>query len=81
MKSVEFFYFYLMPETPADSGLAIAHMHAARSGSGSGSTWAGEEADTKGTEEKQALLGRHLGNVADLVEDLRESAVFGGMGR
>ncbi|MCJ1381816.1 hypothetical protein MMC17_004927 [Xylographa soralifera] len=78
MKSVEFFYFYLMPETPADSGLAIANMHAR---SGSGSKWAGEEEDTKGTEEKQALLGRHLGNVADLVEDLRESAVFGGMSR
>ncbi|MCJ1389854.1 hypothetical protein MMC18_002711 [Xylographa bjoerkii] len=78
MKSVEFFYFYLMPETPADSGLAIANMHAR---SGSGSKWAGEEGDTKGTEEKQALLGRHLGNVADLVEDLRESAVFGGMSR
>ncbi|MCJ1398117.1 hypothetical protein MMC11_001314 [Xylographa trunciseda] len=78
MKSVEFFYFYLMPETPADSGLAIASMHAR---SGSGSKWAGEEADTKGTEEKQALLGRHLGNVGDLVEDLRESAAFGGMSR
>ncbi|MCJ1432770.1 hypothetical protein MMC27_002127 [Xylographa pallens] len=78
MKSVEFFYFYLMPETPADSGLAIANMHAR---SGSGSKWAPEEGDTKGTEEKQALLGRHLGNVADLVEDLRESAVFGGMNR
>ncbi|MCJ1281439.1 hypothetical protein MMC26_000758, partial [Xylographa opegraphella] len=78
MKSVEFFYFYLMPETPADSGLAIANMHVR---SGSGSKWAGEEGDTKGTEEKQALLGRYLGNVADLVEDLRESAVFGGMSR
>ena len=78
MKSVEFFYFYLMPETPADSGLVIANMHAR---SGSGSKWAGEDGDTKVTGEKQALLGRHLGNVADLVEDLRESAVFGGLGR
>ncbi|OJD24866.1 hypothetical protein ACJ73_03771 [Blastomyces percursus] len=34
--------------------------------------------DTKTTEEKQALLGRYLSNVEDLVEDLRETAPFGG---
>ena len=32
---------------------------------------------TKSSEEKQGLLGRYLDNVADLVEDLRESAPFG----
>ncbi|MCJ1474389.1 hypothetical protein MMC13_003047 [Lambiella insularis] len=76
MKCVEFFYFYLMPETPADSGFAIASIHNGRNGSGS--HWGGEEDGTKTAEEKQGLLGRYLGNVADLVEDLRESAVFGG---
>lgn len=34
--------------------------------------------DNKSTEEKQALLGRYLSNVEDLVEDLKETAPFGG---
>ncbi|KAL1862243.1 hypothetical protein Plec18167_000969 [Paecilomyces lecythidis] len=33
--------------------------------------------DTRNTEEKQALLGRYLNNVEDLVEDLKETAPFG----
>ncbi|GFF30228.1 cell division control protein 14 [Aspergillus udagawae] len=33
--------------------------------------------DTRKTEEKQALLGRYLNNVEDLVEDLKETAPFG----
>lgn len=33
--------------------------------------------DTRTTDEKQALLGRHLNNVEDLVEDLKETAPFG----
>ena len=36
-----------------------------------------EDEETRTTEEKQALLGRYLNNVEDLVEDLRESAPFG----
>lgn len=34
---------------------------------------------TRSTEEKQALLRRHLNSVDDLVADLRESAPFGGV--
>jgi hypothetical protein len=34
---------------------------------------------TRTTEEKQALLGRHLNSVDDLVADLRESTPFGGV--
>ncbi|KAK1146483.1 hypothetical protein N8T08_002912 [Aspergillus melleus] len=33
--------------------------------------------DTRTTDEKQSLLGRYLNNVADLVEDLKETAPFG----
>ncbi|KAB8073142.1 cell division protein Cdc14 [Aspergillus leporis] len=33
--------------------------------------------DTRTTDEKQALLGRYLNNVEDLVEDLKETAPFG----
>lgn len=45
------------------------------SGAGSGNGL--EIVGTKSTEEKQALLGRYLNNVEDLVEDLRGSAPFG----
>lgn len=48
---------------------------AVNSNSGGGQAPVG--AATKTTEEKQALLGRYLSNVEDLVEDLRESAPFG----
>ena len=87
LKLVEFLYFYLMPETPY-SGLSgrnsggLQRSPSKRAGglpgrNGSG-TGAGREAETKSTEEKQGLLGRYLPNVEDLVEDLRESAPFGG---
>jgi hypothetical protein len=33
---------------------------------------------TKTMEEKQGLLGRYLNNVEDLVDDLRDTAPFGG---
>lgn len=33
--------------------------------------------DTRTTNEKQAMLGRYLNNVEDLVEDLKETAPFG----
>lgn len=38
-----------------------------------------ENVDTRTTAEKQALLGRHLSAVDDLVADLRENAPFGGI--
>jgi len=38
-----------------------------------------ESETTRTTEEKQALLGRHLNSVDDLVADLRESTPFGGV--
>ena len=65
-----------MPETPTDVGLGRNY-----GGVGGGLGWDGDEEGTKGTEEKQGLLGRYLGNVGDLVEDLRESAGVGIMGR
>ena len=118
MRTLEFLYFYLMPESsplanPASSsspssapntGLyhqqqqqqqrdKLLHSHEqnhARTHSGdseaSSPNWLiggggeGEEEEIKRvcltTEEKQKLLGRHLNNVAELVRDLRENAVF-----
>jgi hypothetical protein len=76
MKAVEFLYFYLMPEAGRD-GAAGGSLAAAGAGAGAGAGARGRDEDVRSTEEKQALLGRYLGNVQDLVEDLRETAPFG----
>lgn len=45
---------------------------------GGGDSAAKSSSKTKTTEEKQRLLSKHMANVQDLVEDLREgSALFG----
>ncbi|KAI7681241.1 hypothetical protein KC319_g1698, partial [Hortaea werneckii] len=115
MRTLEFLYFYLMPESSPLSNPATSpspssapntgvyhqlqqqqqqrekilqeHNHA-RTHSGESSEMMsgdllmgnGEEEGFKKvcltTEEKQKLLGRHLNNVAELVRDLRENAVF-----
>ncbi|KAL3422541.1 Cell division control protein 14 [Phlyctema vagabunda] len=91
LKLVEFLYFYLMPETPSipsangtgsvpamlqrsPSKLAGAFNNRAEGGRKRADS---ESESTKTTEEKQALLGRHLNSVDDLVADLRESTPFG----
>ena len=76
MKVVEFFYFYLMPETAVSDGGGDCAGGLNRSPSKRAASEI-REPGTKTTEEKQALLGRYLSNVEDLVEDLRESAPFG----
>jgi hypothetical protein len=92
LKLVEFLYFYLMPETPsiprADATVSVPAM-LQRSPSKlagafgkvetGGRKRADSESDTRNTGEKQALLGRYLSSVDDLVADLRESAPFGGV--
>ena len=77
MKAVEFFYFYLMPEAVlrVDGGGSDGFRQRSPSKAFGRSGMMVE--GTKTTEEKQGLLGRYLDNVADLVEDLRESAPFG----
>lgn len=82
MKLVEFLYFYLMAETPAPGyaqenvagGAAVVGGVAGRRGS----AMVGGGPETRTMEDKQELLGRYLSNVDDLVEDLRETAPFGG---
>ena len=72
MRIVEFFYFYLMPERPTSdehSTRRLERSPSKRLGSGGRPI-----EETRTTEDKQALLGRYLNNVEDLVEDLRESA-------
>lgn len=81
MRTVEFLYFYLMPETPqgvnGDGVNGGLQRSPSKKLNGGVLPAHSREAETRTTEEKQALLGRHLSNVEDLVEDLRESAVFG----
>ncbi|KAJ5450684.1 uncharacterized protein N7458_007133 [Penicillium daleae] len=87
LKLVEFLYFYLMPETPilgpgaSPPGLQRSPSKiSSRPMSQSSHTSAGSGKmvrDTRTTDEKQALLGRYLNNVEDLVEDLKETAPFG----
>lgn len=92
MRTLEFLYFYLMPEAPAVSisapntavlgrGLSkeedlSRHRHTYSEDSGGG-TDIDQPNDTRSTNEKQALLSQHLNNVSELVADLRESAPFG----
>lgn len=88
LKLVEFLYFYLMPETPILSpgvsppGLQrspskISSRPLSQSSHTSANGGDRTIRDTKTTDEKQALLGRYLNNVEDLVEDLKETAPFG----
>jgi len=90
MKLVEFLYFYLLPETPSiPSAVATESVPAMlqRSpsklagafGRDAGKKRSVDEEHTRTTAEKQALLGRHLSSVEDLVADLRESTPFGGV--
>ncbi|CAD6500868.1 BgTH12-06573 [Blumeria graminis f. sp. triticale] len=92
LKLVEFFYFYLMPETPSipsakntNSAPELLQRSPSKlvSAFGHMDTNArkklGADGDfTKSTEDKQNLLGQYIHNVDDLVADLRESAPFGG---
>ena len=76
LKLVEFLYFYLMPETPASTAGGGGGGRHQRSPSKIGA----EDAEgTRSTVEKQALLGRHLSSVEDLVKDLRNCTPFGGV--
>ena len=94
LKLVEFLYFYLMPETPSipradarDSMPAMLQRSPSKLAKAFGNAPSGRkrrssdsEPDfTLSSEEKQALLGRYLHNVDDLVRDLTAHTPFGGV--
>lgn len=96
MRTLEFLYFYLMPEaasytatsapntavlqrSPSKLNNAFAGHARTHSGDDSSRMDIDEMPDAKSTEEKQELLGQYLNNVAELVQDLQESAPFGAM--
>ncbi|CAI7573782.1 unnamed protein product [Penicillium glandicola] len=89
LKLVEFLYFYLMPETMTPTPMSpppglqrspskLSSAQFSRSAHSAAASAASKTSrDTRTTDEKQALLGRYLNNVEDLVEDLKETAPFG----
>ena len=90
VKLVEFLYFYLLPESPSipsaaarDSVPAMLQRSPSKLAGAFGHNAARKgEPDigiTRSPIEKQALVSRHLSSVEDLVEDLRDSAPFGGI--
>lgn len=92
LKLVEFLYFYLMPEIPPTqtshpSSAPVSPLHrspskaagaARRNVTGADGGRDHKDKSVRTTDEKQALLGRYLNNVEDLVEDLKETSPFGG---
>ncbi|KAK3722525.1 hypothetical protein LTR37_002517 [Vermiconidia calcicola] len=93
MRTLEFLYFYLMPESAvlsrnsAPNTVAVERIpsksshpsadHARTHSGGSAMDIDDEEPDTRSMAEKQGLLGQYLNNVAELVQDLQESTPFG----
>ncbi len=94
LKLVEFLYFYLTPETPsiprAAAPGALLHRSPSKLAKAFGASSTPSHArgrraapgadGTRTTDEKQALLARHLNNdtVEDLVRDLATCMPFGG---
>lgn len=82
MQALEFFYFYLMPEAP--EGVVVGQrgrrVGAGRVASDASVSDAGEAGIVRSTAEKQALLGKYVPNVQELVDDLAEAGPFGGGG-
>lgn len=84
-KTMEFLYFYLMPETPSIPKAGAEGNPLQRSPSKLGRVFAGKkiatavdgseevvDEETLSTERKQRMLGEHLSNVDDLVRDLQQ---------
>ncbi|KXJ91117.1 putative cell division control protein [Microdochium bolleyi] len=89
LKLVEFLYFYLMPEIPSipsagarDSMPGLLQRSPSKLAKAFGGGRPRADSDTceiRSQEEKQALLGRHLNSVEELVKDLQQSTPFGGV--
>lgn len=77
LKAVEFLYLYLMPECPLPSAepSQVIPKGAEVSKNPNKAVTTGRIPTTviRSQDEKKRLLGKHLGNVQDLVDDLNES--------
>ncbi|KAI1778201.1 cell division control 14, SIN component [Hypoxylon cercidicola] len=70
----------LLQRSPSKLAKAFAFGAAAKDGGGASNPRprSAGDGETRTQEEKQALLGRHLNSVQELVEDLRQNTPFGG---
>lgn len=86
-KTMEFLYFYLMPEVPTLPRAGAEENLLQRSPSKLGKLFVGrrtnadgeevtDDGETLSTEVKQRMLGEHLSNVDDLVRDLQQYTPF-----
>ncbi|KAI1211690.1 cell division control 14, SIN component [Annulohypoxylon truncatum] len=71
----------LLQRSPSKLAKAFVGGHHGRASSNdsSGRPRSAGDGETRTQEEKQALLGRHLSSVAELVEDLKQNTPFGGV--
>ncbi|KAI0885539.1 cell division control 14, SIN component [Annulohypoxylon maeteangense] len=70
----------LLQRSPSKLAKAFVGGGHGRAGSdGNGRPRSAGDGETRTQEEKQALLGRHLSSVAELVEDLKQNTPFGGV--
>ncbi|KAJ4396248.1 hypothetical protein N0V93_000467 [Gnomoniopsis smithogilvyi] len=79
-KTMEFLYFYLMPETPSVSRTNSPLQRSPTSKLGRPVRMHTEDvnelSETLSTDQKQRMLGEHLANVDDLVRDLQQYTPF-----
>ncbi|KAI0108324.1 cell division control 14, SIN component [Daldinia grandis] len=69
----------LLQRSPSKLAKAFAFTGAAKGAADGARPKSAGDAETRTQEEKQALLGRHLSSVQELVEDLRQNTPFGGV--
>ncbi|KAI1649089.1 cell division control 14, SIN component [Daldinia loculata] len=69
----------LLQRSPSKLAKAFAFTGAGRGAADGARPKSAGDGETRTQEEKQALLGRHLSSVQELVEDLRQNTPFGGV--
>ncbi|KAI1662543.1 cell division control 14, SIN component [Daldinia decipiens] len=69
----------LLQRSPSKLAKAFAFAGAGKGAADGARPKSAEDSETRTQEEKQALLGRHLSSVQELVEDLRQNTPFGGV--
>ncbi|KAI0851361.1 cell division control 14, SIN component [Daldinia vernicosa] len=69
----------LLQRSPSKLAKAFAFTGAGKGAADGARPKSAEDGETRSQEEKQALLGRHLSSVQELVEDLRQNTPFGGV--
>jgi hypothetical protein len=69
----------LLQRSPSKLAKAFSSTAGGRAKDENGRPTSSGDGVTRSQEEKQALLGRHLNSVEELVKDLRQNTLFGGV--